>query len=60
MQTSIKKFNSFSQLSKAINADKETPETWKMFLKEKGHTEETFNYLPESLKLALKLSFAKR
>lgn len=60
MQPATKKFRSFTDLSKAFNSDKERPETWKEFLKDKGHTPETFSYLPDSLKMSLKLSFSKK
>lgn len=59
MQT-IKKFTSFKSLSMAVNADKTCPEKWQSFLKVKGHTNETFGYLPEEIKTALKFSFAKK
>lgn len=60
MTTATKKFNSFKSLSAAVNADVTTPDKWQDFLKEKGHTQETFNCLPEDIKTALKFSFAKR
>lgn len=60
MNTQIKKFSSFKSLAFAVNADISAPEKWQSFLKEKGHTAETFQYLPDHLKTALKFSFAKR
>ena len=60
MTTSTKKFTSFASLSIAVNAEKHNPEKWAEFLKQKGHTSETFNYLPEDIKTALKFSFAKK
>lgn len=60
MQQQTKTFKSFQSLSTAVNGDKTNPDKWNAFLKEKGHTAETFNYLPESIKTALKFSFAKR
>lgn len=56
----IKKFTSFKSLSIAVNANKTSPEKWQMFLKAKVHTNETFSYLPEDIKTALKFSFAKK
>ena len=53
------KFTSFSQMSNAINA-KGKEEQWSDFLKLKGHTGETFDYLPEDLKTSLKFSFASK
>ena len=52
-----KTFKSFADL-KVINNP--NPDKWAEFLKVKGHTPETFGYLPEPLKLALKMSFAKK
>lgn len=60
MQQQTKKFNSFQSLSTAVNGEIHNPDKWNSFLKEKGHTAETFNYLPEEIKTALKFSFAKR
>lgn len=55
-----KTYKSFKSLSAAINGAKTTPDKWIAFLKEKGHTEQTFNYLPENIQTSLKFSFAKR
>ena len=61
MKTSTsKKFTSLKELGKFFNAEKTAPEKWQSFLTEKGHTQETFNYRPETLKNDLKFSFARK
>jgi len=53
------KCNSFQTLASLVNAEKTQPAKWLSFLAKKGHTEQTFSYLPEDIKTALKFSFAK-
>lgn len=54
------KLKSLNELKTIANPETMTPDNWKLFLKEKGHTGTTFDYLPEGLKLSLKFSFAKK
>lgn len=60
MKTAQLKFNSLKDFGKAINGQDNKPEKWAEFLQKKGHTPQTFSYLPEHLKTALKFSFAKK
>lgn len=53
------KFNSFTGLLNAIDPQSNN-DNWLKFLQEKGHTQTTFNYLPEQLKTSLQFSFARR
>ena len=59
MNNQTVKFKSFRELSQAVNAVNKS-EAWAEFLKLKGHTAETFSYLPETLRTSLKFSFAKK
>ena len=54
------KFTSLASIGSIVSPEKVNSEKWVNFLKEKGHTVETFNYMPEHLQLNLKFSFAKR
>lgn len=53
------KFKTFASLATAINGSTNT-DKWLQFLKDKGHTETTFSYLPENLQTDLKFSFARK
>lgn len=54
------KLNSFSALKMAAYPDLSNENGWDKFLTEKGHTRQTFSYLPEDIKLSLRLSFARK
>lgn len=54
------KLKSLKELTAITNPEKINPDNWNVFLKDKGHTGTTFDYLPEALKLSLKFSFAKK
>ena len=51
------KLKSFGALAKINDPKCGTPEKWENFLKEKGHTQESFDILPDNLQLSLKMSF---
>lgn len=53
------KFSSLKEFTSFVNP-KQSNENWQSFLIEKGHTPETFSYLPDHLKVSLKFSFGKR
>lgn len=54
------KLKSLNELATITKPEKINPDNWQLFLKEKGHTGATFEYLPDQLKLCLKFSFAKK
>lgn len=54
------KLNSFKALATVVHPEKTNSDKWLEFLTKKGHTPQTFSYLPENLKLALQFSFAKQ
>ena len=60
MSKATLKFNSLSQLSTITKPARLGNETWIAFLAGNGHTALTFSYLPDSLQLSLKISFAKK
>ena len=60
MQTQTLKFKSLRALTVISNPEIKMPEQWAAFLAKKGHSKETFSYLPEHLKLDLRVSFARK
>ncbi len=54
------KLNSLASLQAIAAPQKQNPKGWEQFLKNNGHSEETFSYLPEHLQLSLKVCFAKK